>query len=62
MNSGEEQAPDGYLERLESENTRLKEIINNRNAVIKKLVGIFNSYGIEITGLGNLNDEIIEVD
>lgn len=49
--------------RLSQELYKAKEVINNRNEIIRKLVRMFASHGIEVSGIGDLDhDRIIEVD
>jgi hypothetical protein len=51
MNSGDGYVPAGYIDKLEAENIRLKEVIKSRNETISKLKLMLRPFGIEITGM-----------
>jgi hypothetical protein len=50
-----------YINQLEAENTKLRQVLHNRHEIIKKLIKMIHSHGIEVTGLSELKDEIVEI-
>lgn len=50
---------DLQIKDLKNNLKKAKEVINNRNSVIRQLVSTLKSYGIEVTNLGELEDEVI---
>lgn len=46
-----------HVNLVEEELLKTRKVIHNRNAVIRRLCEMLNSYGIEVSGLGDIDNE-----